>query len=74
MPITSSRIRVKNKGFQIRDDQDALLKEDIAKKRNTLVTHSSLMRYLLDRYLSLPEDKKEAIAQEIAKIEKDNMV
>lgn len=73
MPITSSKIKVRNKGFQIRDDQEVTLKEDVA-KRNTLVTHSSLMRYLIDKYLGLPEDKKEAIAQEIAKIEKDNMV
>jgi len=73
MPIASNSLKVRNKGYQIREDQDDALKADI-KNRNSLVSQSSLMRYLIDKYLSLTEEKKIAIGNEIAKIEKDLMV
>lgn len=73
MPIASNSLKVRNKGFQIREDQDEALKADV-KTRNSLVTQSSLLRYLIDRYLALPEDKKVNISGEIAKIEKDLII
>lgn len=65
-------IKTKIKGFQIRDDQVVPLKSDL-KKRSTLVTHSALLRYFIDLYLKLPEEKKQEIADRIVKIERETV-
>lgn len=62
-------IKTKIKGFQIREDQILPLKQDL-KKRSTLVTNSALLRYLIDLYLRLSEEKKSQIAETIVEIER----